>query len=107
VDELGIEALYRQRGQPSNRGQPAQRGRGRGPTGTARQVPTCYYCDKRGHMQKDCFKRQREKGALKPAPRGSVHPVDEEAPLEGPDQPNEPPPAQFVDLNSLSAYLNW
>lgn len=69
---------------------------------------TCYYCNKRGHVQKDCFKRQREKGAYKPGPRSSVKEV-EEAP-DAPKEPNEDDaPNLYNELMSLDhiTALNW
>jgi Zinc knuckle len=110
VEEVDVEALHRQRGYSSNRGQSSTRGRGRTTSGAARPGPTCYYCDKKGHVQKECFKRQREKGAYKPPPRGSVHGVEGEDPTEPPQEAQTTdtrPEEQYVNLNSLSAYLNW
>lgn len=70
---------------------------------------TCYYCNKRGHVQKDCFKRQREKGAYKPGPRTSVKEVEETpSTSEEPEEQNNAP-IVYTDLMSLEhlSALNW
>jgi Zinc knuckle len=108
IDELQIDAFdKRRRGpNPPSRGGFANRNRGRSTTSSGKEVPTCYYCNKRGHVQKDCFKRQRENGAYKQPPKGSVHEV-EDATTEQPQTPPEEPPQEFyTNLNSIDN-LNW
>ena len=57
------------------RGRPSFRGRGRGGRftrggpprsgGPDKTASMCFYCNKKGHWQRECHKRQRENGALK------------------------------------------
>jgi hypothetical protein len=68
----------------------------------------CYYCEKKGHFQRDCFKRQRENGAMKgkPPTRKAVQEV------EAPEQPQEPQrpngnPEEWVYINTVTKHLNW
>ena len=77
-----------------------------------RPLVTCHYCQKKGHIQKDCYKRQRENGAMKPPPKKSVYEVDgqeTQAPADNPG-PNhhedEEDQEVYAYLNSVSA-LNW
>jgi len=114
VDELeDLNAIQNRRRQfPPPRGGTSNRGRPRPPSQPSREVPTCYYCNKRGHVQKDCYKRQRENGAYKQPPKSSVHGVDQEQqPQQDLPPPNEPqtPQEHYVDLAALQAMqaLNW
>jgi len=109
INSAEVNAFNRRRGPPPpQRGQPSNRGRPRPQAGPPKDVPTCYYCNKRGHVQKECYKRQRENGAYKPPPKGSVHQVDQEdATTEDPPQHPQEPQEQYVELNSMSAHLNW
>ena len=55
--------------QHSSSGHWAHRGNGDN-KGSSVQGKTCYYCGKKGHLQRDCFKKKREEGAhgQRPAP---------------------------------------
>lgn len=76
----------------------------------SRPVVTCYYCQKKGHLQKDCFKRQRENGAMKPPPKRSVHGIDEQESQQREDTAETPEQEEieeaYVYLNSVDS-LNW
>jgi gag-polypeptide of LTR copia-type len=59
----------RGRGQGNNRGRGGQGGRGRckpnynqSHSNQPKKDVECYYCHKKGHMQADCYKKQREEG---------------------------------------------
>jgi Retrotransposon gag protein/Zinc knuckle len=110
IQELEVDALNNHRRFPPTRGTSSHRGRGRPAPRTSqgsRDVPTCYYCNKRGHVQKDCYKRQRENGAYKQPPRGSVQEVGQETAEEQPPaQIEQPPIEQYAELSSIT-HLNW
>jgi hypothetical protein len=97
VLELEAAALNRNRG-PRTTPKPKTR-----PPAPGRPVVTCYYCQKKGHLQKDCFKRQRENGAMKPPPKRSVHGVDEQ---EGQSPEDTPEPPEQEDIEETYVYLN-
>ena len=118
AEEVDAIGSYRGRGSGRpfrGRGQrgsyPNNGSRGSYPNTGAREA-ICYYCEKKGHFQRDCFKRQRENGAMKgrPQPRRSVQEVLDE-------QERPPPPQQqraetdlvYLDQVNLHrpAHLNW
>jgi len=57
---------------------PKQKRSSTGPSNDNRRNITCLYCEKKGHVQADCRKRQRENGKLKPLPQRKVNEVSEE-----------------------------
>lgn len=70
---------------------------------------TCHYCEKKGHIQRDCFKRQREKGAYKQPPRRSVRELEEQDKVPEAAQPPEDttPPEIYTTLMGQINALNW
>jgi hypothetical protein len=102
-EEEAVEAIGSWRGR--GHGRPS---RGRGQRGSYQNTGTrdamCYYCEKKGHFQRDCFKRQRENGAMKGKPkgRGSVQEMEEFTPP--PPQPRPEP--EYVYIDQIE-HLNW
>lgn len=102
-----VEAIGTFKGKGHGRSSRGRGQRGASSSNGSREA-ICYYCEKKGHFQRDCYKRQRENGAMKgrPKPRKSVHEVGDEAQAEV--IPNEP---EFVFIDQvdkvLPNHLNW
>ena len=89
-DEAGIEedeleiinAIRRRSGKPPLKSGHNFRGHNNN-SGNSNNAVTCRYCKKKGHMQKECKKRQRDKAPMvdvngKPFTKNNVHAVDAE-----------------------------
>jgi hypothetical protein len=100
-DEIREAVLFlRQRRGKTKPRQQNQRNQQRNPT-TRRIPPTsqepkrliCWYCDKPGHREQDCFKRQRENVPTRGPPQGRKQELHE---LPVREEPPEPHPSQAL-----------
>ena len=65
LDQTVYERVNAIRGRGTFRGRAGGRGRGSGRPNTDKANTTCFYCNKKGHWQKECHKRQKENGSMK------------------------------------------
>ena len=65
IDQTVYERVNAIRGRGGFRGRPGGRGRGSGRPAPDKSTTTCFYCNKKGHWQRECHKRQKENGSMK------------------------------------------